>query len=123
MVKEKFHDVADRFNLALEMAGYTKERYKNLTITLARLFRVSQSSVCYWRMGCKCPTIEHATIISKKLNIQVDWLLTGRGEMRPTTPTSPDQVLIDLSWLPSEKRADLIKAVEHLILVFKSTIA
>lgn len=80
-----FKDIGDRINTALVGAGYTKDRHKNLTDVLARTFNVSIATVSNWRHGQKCPAMENALLIAVKLDVCVEWLLTGRG---PVTPSS-----------------------------------
>lgn len=80
-----FKDVGDRINAALAWAGYTKDRHKNLTHVLARTFMVSTATVSNWRHGQKCPAMKNALELAVKLDVCVEWLLTGRG---PVTPSS-----------------------------------
>lgn len=82
-----FKDIGDRINAALVGAGYTKDRHKNLTDVLARTFNVSIATVSNWRHGQKCPAMENALLIAVKLDVCVEWLLTGRGPVSPFNRT------------------------------------
>ena len=74
-----YEGFGQRFRLALEHAGYTKEKYKAYTHTLCKLFDVSTATVNDWLWGRKLPAMETAIMIAMKLNVCVEWLLTGKG--------------------------------------------
>lgn len=82
-----FKDIGDRINAALSGAGYTKDRHKNLTHVLARTFMVSTATVSNWRHGQKCPAMKNALELAVKLDVCVEWLLTGRGPVSPSSTT------------------------------------
>lgn len=109
-----FIELGKRLNVALEAAGYTKTRYKNLTVVLSKLFAVEGSTVSDWRNGKKCPTMENAILIGEKLDVCVEWLLTGRGPMHPPPQEDDGGTYLDISQLPKGQQVHL-KALVHAI--------
>ena len=108
-----FRDVGDRIDAALVEAGYTKQRHKNLTAVLSRLWGVKISTVSDWRKGKKCPTMEHSRMIAMTLGVCVDWILTGRGPKRPGDIDDDDGnfLLLDMTGIPEDQRVQFEKAV------------
>ncbi len=51
-------------------------------------FGVKGASVSYWLGAKKMPDMGHAIIVARRLNVAVEWLLTGRGTMRITEGAS-----------------------------------
>lgn len=106
-----FLDIGNRLNEALEEAGYTKDKYKNLTETLANKFDVKHATISDWRNGKKCPTMRNAIDIAKKLDICVEWLLTGRGHKRPGDPephdngNNGDKIVFDMTGIPAQQKS------------------
>lgn len=105
-----FQAIGERFNEALEDAGYTKERHSNLTQTLVKDFGVSYATISDWRKGKKCPTMKNAIDIAMKLEICVEWLLTGRGQKRPGDESphdngdNGDKIVFDMRGIPSQQK-------------------
>jgi transcriptional regulator with XRE-family HTH domain len=78
---------ADRLNSALDLAlqdvppkGGGRQNFVGL------VFGVSQKGARKWLEGEGFPKLEQVLNIAKRLNVSVEWLLTGRGEMRTTNP-------------------------------------
>lgn len=112
---QPFKDIGERISLALTEAGYTKERHKNLTVVLVKLFDVSSATVNDWRHGKKCPTMKNALDIAIKLNVCVEWILTGRGPKHPGVPDEDgDGTHLDISSLPQGQQVHL-RALVHSI--------
>lgn len=113
---QPFKDIGERISLALTEAGYTKERYKNLTVVLVKLFDVSSATVNDWRHGKKCPTMKNALDIAVKLNVCVEWILTGRGPKRPGDNGGHDgdngnTITFDMSGIPANQRGQFAQAL------------
>lgn len=53
-------------------------------MALAMDLSVHESAISRWRKGGPM-SLEHAARISEVLNISLDWLVLGRGEMNPLT--------------------------------------
>lgn len=101
-----------RLESAAEQAGYDK-----VTQTLiARLAGgLAQTSVRKWQWGDSLPTMENAILLAKKLNISVEWLLTGRGSRKPLSAPDADseELLFLLSKMDSERRDDLMRFARY----------
>lgn len=80
---------------------------------LAKRFHASNTAVWYWKNGRKMPSITTAIRLAIDLNVCVEYLLTGRGPMRPENHCQPADQL-DLSALPVEAK-DYIKKAFHAI--------
>ena len=106
-----FQEIGDRFNEALTDAGLTKEKHSNLTETLVKLFGVSYATINDWRKGKKCPTMKNAIDIAMKLDICVEWLLTGRGRKHPDehepngNGNNGDTIVFDMRGIPSQQKS------------------
>lgn len=113
--EQPFKDIGDRISVALNEAGYSKDRHKNLTEVLVKLFGVSSATVNDWRHGKKCPKMKNALDIAVKLNVCVEWLLTGRGPKHPGVPDEDgDGTHLDISLLPPGQQVHL-RALVHSI--------
>lgn len=55
---------------------------------VAKLIKIKQPSVAEWVTG-SIPSMQNARKLSLKLGVNVEWLLTGRGEKRPGRPSDP----------------------------------
>lgn len=114
--EQPFKDIGDRISIALADAGYTKDRYKNLTEVLVRLFGVSSATVNDWRHGKKCPTMKNALDIAIKLNVCVEWILTGRGPKKPGDDGGHDgdngnRITFDMTGIPANQRGQFVQAL------------
>lgn len=127
-----FQDIGDRLNQALEDAGYTKARHSNLTETLSNKFGVKYATISDWRKGKKCPTMKNAIDISKKLDICVEWLLTGRGRKRPGDPEphdngdNGDKIIFDMTGIPAQQKSHFAatlhafaKSIREVMVIYK----
>lgn len=63
---------------------------------------VSGPAVTYWWNGDRLPTMNQAIVIATEMSCCVEWLLTGRGPMRPR-PSETD--CLDISELPDVEKA------------------
>ncbi len=88
--KERF---TERFKIALETAGYGKTSLKKL----GEMFDCSAPAVWAWKNAKKIPDTERAILISKKLNIAFEYLMTGRGTRKPGITLSPEEQLLCVS--------------------------
>lgn len=66
------------FNKAIEESDY-----KGMPLeSLGKAFGVSATMVHFWRTGQKMPSMKNAIALSMKLAVNLEWLLTNRGNMR-----------------------------------------
>ena len=103
-----YADFGKRFVRACIEAGLPeppKERCK--------VFGVNATTIGNWDHGDKLPSMDNAIQIATITGVSVDWLLTGRGEMKPRTAAAET---LDISHLPSESKAAtraLVHSFEH----------
>ena len=72
---------------------------------LAISIGVDESAISRWRRG-RPPSIENVVKLCDVLDLSVDWLLTGRGEMQAARRRPPDPgttLTVELSRLPREQ--------------------
>lgn len=55
---------------------------------VADLIKIKQPSVAEWVTG-SIPSMKNANKLAVKLGVNVEWMLTGRGEKRPGRPSDP----------------------------------
>lgn len=95
---------AERFREACQDAGLT------MTMpALGRTFGVSTTTIWNYLHGEKLPSMDSALDMAGKLNVCVEWLLTGRGRKRPN-----DGDFLDISSLPEAAKANLKAFVNSL---------
>lgn len=75
---------------------------------VAGLIKIKQPSVWEWKDGGE-PSMKNAKALALKLNVSVEWLLTGRGEKRPIPP-DPDAMELWDMWngLDAAKREKIL---------------
>lgn len=73
----KYLEFAERFTRACLFCKRAPTAQKSLGIFLG----ISGPMVSYLRNGERLPSTKTATTIAKKLDVNYDWLMTGRGEM------------------------------------------
>lgn len=78
---------------------------------LGRYLGVGTTMAWNYVNGEKLPSMEKAIEIALKLDVCVEWLLTGRGPMQPPKPAAD---LLDLSELPDEAKRNLRALVESI---------
>mgnify|MGYP001585774291 CR=1 FL=1 len=72
---------------------------------LARRMSVTQPSVAEWESGRKAPNMKNLMSLAKLLGVGLEWLSTGRGEMRSPPAYSVDEAAATYEWmLPEERR-------------------
>jgi transcriptional regulator with XRE-family HTH domain len=103
---------AARLNELCGEAGLPAERGRQTR--LAKLFEVTPNAARKWLLGLGLPELEVAIRIAKWADVNVEWLLTGRGaksgDKVPTRALVVDEVL--RSGTPAERR-ELVKYVEY----------
>ncbi|HJU39595.1 MAG TPA: DNA-binding protein [Tahibacter sp.] len=72
-------DFADRLDQALTLAGIPRGRSRNGR--LATLFYVSRETARLWLKG-RLPALPKLHEMSRRLDVSLDWLATGRGHPR-----------------------------------------
>ncbi len=81
MVALAKNDFAVRLSHALSAINYPPERGRRAR--LAKEMSVSGEAARKWLSGESVPGINNARKMATLLGINVDWLLTGRGDMHP----------------------------------------
>jgi transcriptional regulator with XRE-family HTH domain len=71
---------------------------------LARRMFVTQPSVADWESGRKAPHMKNLARLSVMLEVNMEWLSTGRGEMHPSAALSTPESATDNWILPEERR-------------------
>lgn len=65
---------------------------------VASLVKIKQPSVAEWANGDTLPSMKNARVLAEKLGVNVEWLLTGRGEKRPGRPSDAYAEQLWASW-------------------------
>ncbi|TFE65931.1 hypothetical protein A7Q09_10635 [Methylacidiphilum sp. Yel] len=55
-------------------------RLCNKQLALAKELGIHECTICRWQQG-KSISLKHAVLLCEKLDISMDWLILGRGEM------------------------------------------
>jgi len=98
---------AERLNQAINEApidapiSWGRQRY------IGKLFGVDYKAARKWLVGEGFPTLEKSIEIAKRLNVALEWLLTGRGEKRVMEEMNAQLArLLDLWWQMGDKGQD-----------------
>lgn len=102
----RYEGFSKRLRLACEAAGVPATQP-----VLARLFGVSTTIIWHYLNGEKLPSMAKAILISTKLGVCVEWLLTGRG---PMTPAKNQTDMIDASQVLPEIKKHIVDLVAAL---------
>ena len=95
--QKRYDEFSQRFRQAIVERGWEKKRREDV----GKIMGVTGPAVTYWWNGNRLPTIDQAIVIGMQLNCCVEWLLTGRGPMRPL-PAADD--CLDMSNLTEEEK-------------------
>jgi transcriptional regulator with XRE-family HTH domain len=52
-------------------------------VDVGKLFHLGQSAITKWKTGKDLPSLPRSIEIAKRYGVNVEWLMTGRGPMRP----------------------------------------
>ena len=76
--------------------------------------KLSQPAVFKWKSGSGLPTLDNAIQLARKAGVQVEWLLTGRGERSLLGPSDPAlaQLLELWSHMDEGSRAWLLQSAK-----------
>jgi transcriptional regulator with XRE-family HTH domain len=113
--EDRLVEFSQRFRRLLNEQGCANHRREDIGKQLG----VKGPAVTYWWNGDRLPTMQQAIAISIEFNCCVEWLLTGRGSMRPQ-PLEND--CLDISLLPDNEKAIFkahIDARNHQIIAGK----
>lgn len=73
---------------------------------LSKVFGVSEPMISFYKSGEKLPSMDRARHISTKLGCCVEYLLTGRGPVRPPCDVdNGDIIRFDMRGIPRSERA------------------
>jgi hypothetical protein len=100
-------EFALRFNQAVAAAGLPTAQ-----VPLGKRLGVSGPMARAYKTGEKLPAMSTAIRIANILNVCVEWLLTGRGPMKPGEVAKDD--VLDLSGVDTETKA-AVRALLHAI--------
>lgn len=89
---------AERLNIALDNAGIP-QKGKGRQLQLAALFGVSQESARKWLAGKSFPDTKRIPEIAKRLNVNVQWLLSGIGHINPAAIVKDLSSELSSSWI------------------------
>jgi len=67
-------DIAQRIKLARKQKGLTQ-------LELSDLVGVTKGACGQWEVGMTTPTVENLSRLATILDVNFEWLATGRGEM------------------------------------------
>jgi len=70
-------DMAQRIRLARKQKGLTQ-------LQLAALVGVSKGACGQWEVGMTSPTVENLSRLANILEVNFEWLATGRGDITPS---------------------------------------
>jgi len=93
--KSVYDGFGDRLKKAIENRNKSE---------FAKAVDVDMETVRVWCLGQSLPDIRQLLLIKEYLDINIDWLLTGRGNKDASSPAPPD-VDIPIVLMPSELRA------------------
>ena len=70
-----------RLNMALDESPLgIPAKGEGRQVVVAKMFSVGQKAARKWMEGEGFPEMEKCIIIARKLNVSIEWLLTGRGK-------------------------------------------
>lgn len=92
------NEFSNRFRRLMNEQGWALDRREDVGKRLG----VTGPAVTYWWNGDRLPTMSQAIVIATKMHCCVEWLLTGRGPMRPL-PSETN--CLDISELPDVEKA------------------
>lgn len=81
-------EFSQRLNLAMDQAAWERRGRK---ARLARELDLSETGVTKWIDGKGLPSMDHAVRLAYILDVCVEWLFTGRGDMRPPPPLTDEE--------------------------------
>lgn len=89
---------------------------------VSRLFEVDQKGARKWLEGEGFPKLQRIITISKKLNVAVEWLVTGRGNKRMMDPADIQlATLLNLYYqLPDMLKTELCQYAAYIHSKYKS---
>lgn len=99
----------------------TEKGLKPTQVECAKLIGVTQPSVWEWANGRTAPSIENSITLAKKLNVCVEWILTGEGPKRPGPPMEPEAQAVWDAWdrVPEDAKKQVVGYVEALARPFQ----
>lgn len=84
-------NISQRISLARKARGLSQE-------LLAERMNVSRGACGHWERGKALPSTEHLTELATILNVRMEWLATGKGDMNATHQISePSDAVYALS--------------------------
>lgn len=73
--------IAHRISQARKSRGLSQE-------LLAERLKISRGACGHWERGKALPSTEHLAELSSILNVRLEWLISGKGEMQATHQVS-----------------------------------
>lgn len=110
MTRKVDQEFGERLSRLLEEPPFTGMTGRDI----AKRLGVTEPMLSNYRSGKKLPAMKKAILLAIKLNVCVDWLLTGRGAKRPGAP-NPDEdgntITFDMTGIPSEQHGKFAQAL------------
>lgn len=90
-------------------------------VFVAKIFSVDQKGARKWLEGEGFPKMERCITIARKLEVTVEWLLTGRGNKRMVDPADIQlATLLNLYYqMPADLRDDLCQYAAFVVAKIK----
>ena len=106
----KTTDIYRRLELAFESAGMGTTQ-----VQIAKALKVRQQSVSKWKGGINHPDHSTLYLAAQLTGVSLEWLSTGKGEMRPEKPNPELVELLDrLNALDPETRKKALLILDAL---------
>lgn len=118
-ISKEFGERMTRLTKEPPFAGMTRK-------DIAAKLGINAPLLTYYCQGKKMPAMEHACELAIKLDVCVDWLLTGRGNKRPGEAHPDDNgntVTFDMTGIPSEQRGYFTQALHAVAQSVREMIA
>ncbi|MBF0583685.1 MAG: helix-turn-helix domain-containing protein [Magnetococcales bacterium] len=112
--------IENRLKKALAIKGFDD---KEFSVKLHEICGMPKRTAHNYLSGLRSPDAENLTLISARLGINVDWLLTGEGEMfrspddsTPVQSLPPDEItLLEAYRRCTERERNLITALANVL--------
>lgn len=114
-IKEQF---AERLNRVLDESPLNVPvKGDGRQVFVAKLFRVNQKAARKWLEGDGFPKLEKCIEISLRLDVAIEWLLTGRGDMRMIDKSDKQLAELLNQWfqMPEELRVEVVNYSKFLV--------
>lgn len=104
---------SDRLNEACDSAAIPKWGRQRL---LAKKLNLAQPSVSKWFLNKSLPTIDNIAELAQFLNVRIEWLVTGEGQMKRNFDTTKEysEAVDLLATLPVDQQKLVLDFIKML---------